>query len=58
MPASRRVVTTTPLPSALPAMLVPAPRIVSGVPVSPQMRTMVPSSSRSAGSATRLGSAR
>ena len=50
--------TTSPDPIALPAMLVPAPRIVSGTPASAASATTSARSSRSRGATTAAGSTR
>ena len=50
--------TTSPGPIALPAMLVPAPRIVSGTPASAASATTAARSSRSRGATTAAGSTR
>jgi hypothetical protein len=56
--ASRERSTVTPSPTAPPAMLLPAPRGTSGVPVAAAHRASATTSSASAGTATARGSAR
>ncbi|CAM5687023.1 hypothetical protein SAFG77S_04890 [Streptomyces afghaniensis] len=49
---------TTPSPTALPAMLVPPPRAVTGTPASRQARSTATTSSAVRGKATARGSTR
>ncbi len=62
MPRTRlrclRVSTTNPGPTALPAIDVPAPRMVSGVPVARAVSTVATSSSRWRGRTTASGGTR
>ena len=50
--------TISPRPIALPAMLVPAPRIVSGTPASAAIATTAARSSESRGATTAAGTTR
>ncbi len=54
----REVSTTMPVPTALPAIDVPAPRMVSGVPLSRATATVAASSSTERGRTTTCGTTR